>query len=242
MSGTSRRGVPSSGSGSDAGGGGRTPKGEQTRAQILEAALTLFREHGYEGATMRAIAEAAGVALGNAYYYFGSKEHLIQEFYRRTHREHLAAAAGVLAEEIEFKERLLGVMRAKVDTIMPYHRFAGVLFKSAADPASPLNPFSVESAPLRAEATALFAEVVEGSRLRLGRELRAALPGLLWTYHMGVLLFWIHDVSPGCCRTYSLVERSVDLVARLVALSRLPPLRPLTRAALRLVDDPAGEE
>jgi len=191
---------------------------------------------------MRAIAEAAGVALGNAYYYFGSKEHLIQEFYRRTHREHLAAAAGVLAEEVEFKERLLGVMRAKVDTIMPYHRFAGVLFKSAADPASPLNPFSVESAPLRAEATALFAVVVEGSRLRLGRELRAALPGLLWTYHMGVVLFWIHDVSPGCRRTYRLVERSVDLVARLVALSRLPPLRPLTRAALRLVDDPAGED
>src|SRR5438093_12676940 len=56
----------------------RTPKGEQTRAIILETALDLFRERGYEETTMRVIAERAGVALGNAYYYFRSKEHLIQ--------------------------------------------------------------------------------------------------------------------------------------------------------------------
>jgi AcrR family transcriptional regulator len=46
---------------------------------------------------MRAIAERAGVALGNTYYYFRSKEHLIQAFYARSHAEHLAAAAPVLA-------------------------------------------------------------------------------------------------------------------------------------------------
>jgi AcrR family transcriptional regulator len=218
-----------------------TPRGQQTRSQILEAALALFRERGYEATTMRAIAEAAGVAVGNAYYYFRSKELLIQEFYRRTHREHLAACAGVLASERNFKPRLLGVMRAKVETIMPYHRFAGVLFKTAADPASPLNPFSTLSAPLRREATALFAQVVDGSRLQAGGVLRLQLPALLWTYHMGVILYWIHDASPGCARTHRLVDRSVDLIARLVMLSRLPPLRPLVRAALRLTADFDGE-
>lgn len=214
--------------------GASTPRGQQTRAQILDAALELFRERGYESTTMRAIAGAAGVAVGNAYYYFRSKELLIQEFYRRTHHEHLAACAGVLASETDFKVRLLGVMRAKVDTIMPYHRFAGVLFKTAADPASPLNPFSPQSGSLRDEATALFAEVVEGSRLKAGAGLRSQLPALLWTYHMGVILYWIHDTSPGCARSRRLIDRSVDLIARLVALSRLPPLRPLVRAALRL--------
>jgi AcrR family transcriptional regulator len=218
-----------------------TPRGRQTRSQILEAALALFRERGYESTTMRAIAEAAGVAVGNAYYYFRSKELLIQEIYRRTHHEHLAACAGVLAGERDFKARLLGVMRAKVDTIMPYHRFAGVLFKTAADPASPLNPFSSQSAPLRREATALFAEVVDGSRLKVSDELRASLPALLWTYHMGIILYWIHDTSPGCARTRRLADRSAELVARCVALSRLPPLRPLVRAALRLIAEPDGE-
>ena len=57
----------------------RSTKGEQTRAAIAEAALRMFREQGYEATTMRAIAKEAGVATGNAYYYFDSKEELIQE-------------------------------------------------------------------------------------------------------------------------------------------------------------------
>ena len=42
--------------------------------------ISLFLEHGYDGTTMRGIAQAAGVSVGNAYYYFDSKEHLIQEY------------------------------------------------------------------------------------------------------------------------------------------------------------------
>src|SRR5262245_62454986 len=58
-------------------------KSEETRSLILETALELLTERGYEETTMRAIAEKAGVALGNTYYYFRSKEHLIQAFYDR---------------------------------------------------------------------------------------------------------------------------------------------------------------
>ena len=112
----------------------KTPKGEQTRAAILKAALELLRERGYEATTMRAIAERAGVSLGNAYHYFGSKEHLIQAFYHHTHREHVKASAPALAETSSFKERLLAVMRLKIKTLEPYHESAGVLFKTAADP------------------------------------------------------------------------------------------------------------
>jgi AcrR family transcriptional regulator len=210
-------------------------KGERTRAQILEAALDLFRERGYDETTMRAIAERAGVAVGNAYYYFRSKEHLIQAFYLQTHLEHLEASREILARERGLRERLLGVMRAKLDTIMPYHRFAGVLFKTAADPASPLNPFSAESGPTREQATALFAEVVTGADTRLTPDLAAALPNLLWIYHMGIILFWIHDSSPGCARSYLLMERTVKLVLRLISLFQFPLLRPFLKEMLGLV-------
>src|SRR5215210_258220 len=133
----------------------KTAKGARTRAAILEAALALFDERGYEETTMRAIAERAGVALGNAYYYFRSKEHLIQAFYARSHHEHLGAALPILERERDLKARLQGVLRAKVETAEPYHRFSGILFKTAADPQSPLSPFSAESNPVRQEATAL---------------------------------------------------------------------------------------
>src|ERR1700745_1948629 len=89
----------------------KTPKGDQTKALILETALQMFRERGYEQTTMRAIAEKANVALGNAYYYFHSKEYLIQSFYHRTHEIHLEHSASLLEKERTLKARLLGVMR-----------------------------------------------------------------------------------------------------------------------------------
>src|SRR5499427_8238497 len=106
----------------------KTPKGEQTRELILNSALDLLADHGYEKTTMRAIAKRAGVSLGNAYHYFGSKEHLIQAFYHRTHEAHLTATGAALAKETTLKARLLAVMKLKIDTLEPYHEFAGVLF------------------------------------------------------------------------------------------------------------------
>lgn len=214
-----------------------TSKGEQTRALILKTALDMLLDRGYEGTTMRAIAEEAGVSLGNAYYYFKSKEHLIQAFYARTHQEHLDACDGLLDNELDFNKRLWSVLRARIDSMMPYHRFAGVLFRSAADPRSPLNPFSPESRPVRRESTELMAEVVEGSSVRVHKSLAGDLPDLLWIYHMGIILFWIFDASPGCRRTYRLAEKTADLVARLISAASLPPFRPLLRSALALLED-----
>lgn len=213
----------------------RRPKALETQARIFKAALELFRERGYEAATMRAIAERAGVALGNAYYYFRSKEHLIQAFYGRTHDEHLAVVQPRLDRLRDLKSRLLWAMRAKLETIEPYHRFAGIMFRSAADPSSPLNPFSPESDPVRRDATALFALVVDGARMRIPKDLRAELPNLLWLYHMGIILFWIHDMSPDRRRTWRLMERSVELIVKLIGIASLPFMLPVRRAALRLV-------
>jgi AcrR family transcriptional regulator len=212
-------------------------KGQQTKAAILEAALELFRERGYEQTTMRDIAEKANVALGNTYYYYRSKEHLIQAFYQRSHEEHLAACQGVLEKEKGFKARLLGVLRAKVQVIEPYHQFAGVLFRTAADPTSPLNPFSTESLETRKQNTEIFEQVIKGARLRIAisNELLEELPNLLWVYQMGIVLFWIHDSSANRTRTHQLLEHTVDIVAKLVTIATFPFMKPLLKRTLRLL-------
>ena len=212
----------------------RTTRGEETKVRIVDAAMRLFVQHGYDATTMRAIAAEADVAVGNAYYYFPSKEHLIQGFYARTHAEHLAASKPVLEKERRFVGRLVGVMEAKLDTIEPYHRFSGVLFRTASDPASPLNPFSDDSLPTRSESTALFAEVVSGSDLRPSKEMAAELPNLLWIWHMGIVLFWLHDRSERRERTRRLIESTAPLVERLVTLGSLPFLRGMAKDGLKL--------
>jgi AcrR family transcriptional regulator len=213
---------------------GSPSRGEQTRQLIVDTALRLLRERGYAETTMRAVASEAGVSVGNAYYYFDSKEHLVQEFYGRLQAEHRAAAEPVLRWESEFGPRLRGVLHAWVDVAAPYHAFAAKFFKVAAEPSSPLSPFSAESSPARDAAVGLLGEVLEGSTAKVDAELRADLPELLWLLELGVVLYWVHDSSPEQARTRVLVDGAVPLVDRLVALSRLRVLRSVTRDVVSL--------
>jgi AcrR family transcriptional regulator len=214
-----------------------TPRAEQTRAAIIEAALSLFREAGYEATTMRAIARRAGVSTGNTYYYFGSKEELIQEFYARNTAEHAAASRPVLDSERAFPARLRGTLHALIDVMSPYHEFAAKYFKHAAEPTSPMSPFSSESSAARDASIALYREVIEGSAVRVDASLGIRLPELLWLYSLGIVLYWVHDTSPGCARTYYLIDRTVPVVDRLIRMSRLPVLRSTLTDVLALVDD-----
>jgi AcrR family transcriptional regulator len=213
-------------------GSARSRKGGETREKILETALRLFRDRGYQETTMRAVAEEAGVSLGNAYYYFASKEHLIQAFYARTVDAHLVRVGPILAKERDFAKRLRAVLHAKLEVDDPYHRFSGILFRTAADPESPLNPFSAESLPVRRRATETMASVVAGSSFKPSKDLAPEIANLLWTFQMGVTLFWIFDRSPERRRTRDLIDTTVPIVARILQLGSSPLLRPLTRKGI----------
>ena len=56
---------------------GRLVRGRKSRARIREAALSLFRERGFDGATLRAIAERAGMGASSIYRHVQSKEELL---------------------------------------------------------------------------------------------------------------------------------------------------------------------
>jgi AcrR family transcriptional regulator len=213
------------------------PKAVRTRSAIIDAALRLFREHGYEATTMRAIAAEAGVSLGNAYYYFESKQHLIQAFYDRTQIEHADASRPVLDGQVDLAGRMVGVIDAWLDIMEPYRAFAGTFFQNAADPNSPLSPFSSESVTARELSIDLWRQVVDGSDARITKALRPQLPELLWLYFMGVVLYWVHDSSPDAARTRLLAARTTPMVVRAIGLARLPVLRATLNDLLSLMQD-----
>jgi AcrR family transcriptional regulator len=55
-----------------------TPKGERTRARIVEAAARLIYERGMAGTTLDDVKEAAGVSGSQMYHYFPDKDELVQ--------------------------------------------------------------------------------------------------------------------------------------------------------------------
>ena len=54
-----------------------SPAALETRQRILDSALALFSEHGYDGTTLQQIADRLGVTKAALYYYFRSKDDLL---------------------------------------------------------------------------------------------------------------------------------------------------------------------
>jgi AcrR family transcriptional regulator len=217
-------------------------KADDTRSRILNSALDLFRRKGFEQTTMREIAAEAHVALGNAYYYFDSKEALVMAFYQRASDEMAPRIEAALAEVKGFEKRLSAILAVKFEYFEPNRSFLGALLRHAADPSHPLSPFGEETSPIRDRDIEFFARAFDGTRVDMPKDLAPHLPKLLWLYQMGLILFWIYDRSTGQRRTKLLREKSLDLVASSIKLLSIPLLRPVRKRIVELVLAAEGAE
>ena len=117
---------------------GKPPtKAEETGERILNAALELFRQEGFESTTMRGIAQRAGVATGAAYYYYASKEAIILEFYQRSSQEMQPALEAVLDQESGLEARLRELIQVKLQYFAPNREVLRALLRNGADPETP---------------------------------------------------------------------------------------------------------
>jgi len=186
---------------------------EKTRQAILDRAGELFRRAGYEAATTRDIATAAGIAAGTLFNYFRSKE---------------ALGLALVAEAIERAEREFDAVRRSGETLEE-RLFAYVAIQLRH--LEPLRPwvadvFETALSPLRAEATD-----GGGGKLRRGHLERVAgwlsAEGhaaqdpetaldlhLYWSLYLGVVGFWARDDSDQQEATLALLDRSIELFCR----------------------------
>ena len=215
-------------------------KSEETRARILEAALEVFRERGFESATMREIATKAEVAVGAAYYYFDYKDAIVMAFYERAQSEMGPAIEQKLAESKTLEARLRCVIDYKFDYFRPNRRLLGAL-SAHSDPLHPLSPFSGRTEPIREQDLALFIRAVDESQVKLPRRIRPYLPRLLWLYQMGLILFWVYDSSPQQRRTELLFDKTLQMILLTLRFANLPILLPIHRLAADLLDAVYGD-
>lgn len=85
------------------------------QAAILQAAANLFSEHGFDGVSMRRVAEEAGVSKANIYHHFQSKKDLYLSILRES-SQHLSEIVDALAEGGgDFDQRLRVFAGAHLD-------------------------------------------------------------------------------------------------------------------------------
>jgi AcrR family transcriptional regulator len=218
-----------------------TIKAEETGLRILDAALALFRQQGFDSATMRDIAEKAGVATGAAYYYYPSKEAIVMDFYQRSCTGMQPQIEAALEQVTSLEARLRELIRVKLAYFAPNRSVLRALLRNGADPKHPLSPFSSETKEIRDIDIAWFRRILVDCGMRIPRDLEPHLPGVLWFFQMGVIFFWVIDESPDQARTARLLDLAAKSVATLIRLSGLPLMRPVRKAALQLIEVVRGD-
>jgi AcrR family transcriptional regulator len=176
---------------------------------------------------MREIAESAGVALGAAYYYFPSKDAIVLGYYDDTQRVTSQRAAEAFAETDDVRERLGVTFHARLDVLARDRKLLSAIFHSIADPGADISVFGKKTKRVRDDSIRLFSEAVSPSPAiaALDPAARRILDLSLWSLHMGVLLYFVHDRSKGQMKTRRLVDQTLDMVCGLLPIA--PELAPM---------------
>ncbi|HWE55104.1 MAG TPA: TetR family transcriptional regulator [Acidimicrobiales bacterium] len=111
-----------------------TPKAMVRRQRIVEAAIELGTEGGYEAVHMRVVAERAGVALATVYRYFESKDHLLSAAVSEWTSQLQAQLARSPARGTEAVDQLVDVLRRASRALERRPQFAAALIRALHSP------------------------------------------------------------------------------------------------------------
>jgi TetR/AcrR family transcriptional regulator len=130
--------------------GGKT----ETRDRIIATALDLFSRRGYEGTGIQEIVDNAGITKPSLYYYFGSKQGLLEAIVAGFGGEYVKT----LAEAALYRHDLVMNLRALLRNTLVFAEARPGFFRFLAG---------------------LFSAAPETASYAAGRDLRAALVGVL---------------------------------------------------------------
>lgn len=127
-----------------------------TRGQVLATALELFRTQGYEGTSLRQIAERLGMTKAAVYYHFPAKEHIVLELTRPfiDGMADLVSRARDGRGKTDLRHRRNALIDGYLDLLLEHLEVVNLL---AADPGTQLHPDIGQRA--RALGTALQSEL-----------------------------------------------------------------------------------
>jgi AcrR family transcriptional regulator len=213
---------------------GRTVEGEATRRRLYETAIRLIGEQGYEATTLRDVAKRAGVSAGLLYRYFPSKRSVVLALYDELSDAFAKEAAGMPVGK--WRDRFLYALETSLRALGPHRvtlrALAPVMVGDADE-----GVFAQSTAFSRTRVQAIFRTAVIDANDAPSQKLAEALGRLLYLMHLGVILWWLLDKSPGQRATQGLLS----LWRRMLPSATLALRLPVVRGAVQTADMLFGE-
>jgi AcrR family transcriptional regulator len=181
---------------------------EETRTRILEVAERLFRDKGFDEATIRDIAHEAALATGTLFNYYRSKEEVAAAL---VHQAAAKARRSFLRKRREgagLAEDLFLQIAAQLRAWKPLRKFIRPVIEIALSPPGAAGGGEA-SAALRSEHAEAVAAILNDHHVDAERWTMAG--PIYWALYVGVMSFWAGDGSPKQEDSLAMLDRSMNM-------------------------------
>lgn len=207
---------------------------EQTRRDIIRHAVDLITELGYDGASMKQIARAAGIGDATIYKYFANKEKIVLAYYELVLQIALELVAEIPGwDEFSLQERLQALVDAILEILLADREFVEISRDLAADTPLLLLREKMPMQQILKQELLNWINQAEASEQIPPCDFKNMIAGLFLDYLLAVLAYWLKDESEEFSQTTQLVDLTLGLLCNALASGLLNKISDLLSFLLR---------
>ncbi len=190
---------------------------EQTRLRLLEAAVDVITEKGFDKASMREIAKRADVADATIYNYFSTKEKLLYGYCAHVQHQVMDELKALDDfHEYSLRDQLHQLVEMEIRMWLPAREFLQIVFaQTYAAPTVGHELLLDTKELLKSMVVDLIDASIEAGEMP-EQPYQDLLPALFWDYQTAILAYWLKDTSDEFANTTKLVDQSTEIIAQLL--------------------------
>ncbi|CAA6826049.1 MAG: Transcriptional regulator, TetR family [uncultured Sulfurovum sp.] len=190
---------------------------ENTKAKILEEAVSLIIKKGFKTASMREMAKNAGVSNPTIYNYFSTKEKILYAYVEQKHKE----TALILQEIHDFhtyslREQLQILIETELELYLKDREFilqiSEMVFQSDGLKVDKIYKQNKIFTEIVAD---MLSIAIEAEEIPIP-PFKAYLPRLFWDYYIMVVAYWVKDDSEYFENTTEFIDHSLGMIESLL--------------------------
>jgi len=209
-------------------------KQQQTQRLILQAAVDLMTEHGFDGVSMKQISRAAGIGDATIYKYFPTKEKLVLGYFEQSVNDAIAATLATKDfDSYMLQERLQRLVDALLEILLTDREFVAVARELAGKSPTLMMGDSLPGKLAIKQQVGAFLDAAETAGSIAPCDFKPLIGGLFADYLLAVIVYWLNDSSDEFSDTTRLVDLTLAVLVQALASGLLNKLSDLAGFLLR---------
>ena len=193
----------------------RTTKAQQAKNHrlIIQTAVDLMTQHGFEGTTMKQIARAADIGDATIYKYFPTKEKLVTAYFEQAIADALAQANKTPGKaDFSLHERIQLLIDSLLEILLADREFVGLARGLIERAPMLLLGEQLPGKTVLKQAFIQMLEQAEATKEIVPCGFKPSLAGLLADYVYGVMAYWLRDETEQFANTTQMVDLSLGVL------------------------------